>query len=105
MLTKFRNPLTLQYVRAASYVRKTNLKEENINSNLLIVEKTNNPKQIPDNKFNGFGRTFTDHLLSVDWTEKYGWQPSRLFIMDPGYSTFHYGLQAFSGNILTVTMK
>lgn len=38
----------------------------------LIVEKTNNPKpKLPKDKL-VFGKTFTDHMLEIEWTKEKG---------------------------------
>jgi branched-chain amino acid aminotransferase len=50
----------------------------------------------------GFGQTFTDHMVSVDFTEGRGWHDARLepygpLVLDPATSVFHYGQELFEG--------
>ncbi|ELW47158.1 Branched-chain-amino-acid aminotransferase, mitochondrial [Tupaia chinensis] len=49
-----------------------------------------------------FGKTFTDHMLLVEWTEKKGWgqpriQPFQNLQLHPACSGLHYSLQLFEG--------
>ncbi|MET8650370.1 MULTISPECIES: branched-chain amino acid aminotransferase [Nocardia] len=50
----------------------------------------------------GFGRFFTDHMVSIDYTEGEGWSNARLepygsLAMDPSTMVFHYGQAIFEG--------
>lgn len=50
----------------------------------------------------GFGRTFTDHMVTVRWDEELGWHDGRLepygpISLDPSASVFHYGQECFEG--------
>jgi branched-chain amino acid aminotransferase len=50
----------------------------------------------------GFGRYFTDHMVSVKWTEESGWHEASLrayepLMLDPGTSVLHYGQAIFEG--------
>ncbi|MEV0378537.1 branched-chain amino acid aminotransferase [Nonomuraea sp. NPDC050643] len=50
----------------------------------------------------GFGQTFTDHMISVDYTEGQGWHDARLMpygplSLDPATSVFHYAQELFEG--------
>ncbi|GII31700.1 branched-chain amino acid aminotransferase [Planotetraspora mira] len=50
----------------------------------------------------GFGQTFTDHMVSIDWTEGRGWHDARLepygpLVLDPATSVFHYAQELFEG--------
>jgi branched-chain amino acid aminotransferase len=50
----------------------------------------------------GFGRYFTDHMVSVRWTEGRGWHDGKLepygpFTFDPATAVFHYGQELFEG--------
>ena len=45
-----------------------------------------------------FGRTFSDHMLEIDWDEKNGWhnpviKPYGPFAMSPAASVLHYGIE------------
>ncbi|MDH2409554.1 branched-chain amino acid aminotransferase [Streptomyces chitinivorans] len=50
----------------------------------------------------GFGRHFTDHMVTIRWTEGRGWhdaqlQPYAPFQMDPANMTLHYAQTIFEG--------
>jgi branched-chain amino acid aminotransferase len=50
----------------------------------------------------GFGQTFTDHMITVEWTEGQGWHDARLtpygpLTLDPATSVFHYAQELFEG--------
>jgi len=50
----------------------------------------------------GFGQTFTDHMVSIEWTEGRGWHDARLepygpLVLDPATSVFHYAQELFEG--------
>lgn len=65
----------------------------------LQLEMTQKPHKKPDpNETLVFGKTFTDHMLMVDWTEKKGWghpriQPFQNLMLHPACSALHYSLQ------------
>lgn len=73
-----------------------------INSDLLIVEKTTTPKpKLPREKL-VFGQSFSDHLLEIDWSNDHGWHAPKIrpygdFTVSPAASVFHYGMGAFEG--------
>ncbi|MEU3165296.1 branched-chain amino acid aminotransferase [Streptosporangium sp. NPDC006930] len=50
----------------------------------------------------GFGQVFTDHMISIDYTEGEGWHDARLMpygplSLDPATSVFHYAQELFEG--------
>ncbi|MEO6821109.1 MAG: branched-chain amino acid aminotransferase [Candidatus Nanopelagicales bacterium] len=50
----------------------------------------------------GFGRHFTDHMVSIRWTAKDGWYDAELvpygpIPMDPATNVLHYGQEIFEG--------
>ncbi len=50
----------------------------------------------------GFGRHFTDHMVTVRWTEGRGWHDARLtpygpLQLDPATMALHYGQEIFEG--------
>ncbi|MEV4221380.1 MULTISPECIES: branched-chain amino acid aminotransferase [unclassified Nonomuraea] len=50
----------------------------------------------------GFGQVFTDHMISIDYTEGRGWHDARLqpygpLSLDPATSVFHYAQELFEG--------
>ena len=49
-----------------------------------------------------FGQTFTDHMLTIDWSETKGWntpkiRPYAKLAIDPSSVCLHYGIQCFEG--------
>ncbi len=49
-----------------------------------------------------FGRSFTDHMVSISWTREQGWFDARLeayapITMDPACVVLHYGQEVFEG--------
>ena len=50
----------------------------------------------------GFGKYFTDHMLSITWTSEAGWHDARIepygpLSIDPACSVLHYGQEIFEG--------
>ena len=50
----------------------------------------------------GFGKVFTDHMVSIDWTEGCGWHdatlgPRRPLSLDPATAVLHYAQEIFEG--------
>lgn len=50
----------------------------------------------------GFGRYFTDHMITVDWTPEDGWHQARLrpygpLQLDPATAVLHYAQEIFEG--------
>ncbi|KAL8697166.1 MAG: hypothetical protein Q9201_007275, partial [Fulgogasparrea decipioides] len=74
----------------------------NINPDALTITKTTTPKSLVPPEELVFGRTFTDHMLSVEWTASSGWLPPRItpyqnLSLDPATCVFHYAFEAFEG--------
>lgn len=49
-----------------------------------------------------FGQQFTDHMVSIDWTEDEGWHNAQVrayepISLDPASNVFHYGQAIFEG--------
>ena len=49
-----------------------------------------------------FGQEFTDHMVSIDWTEDKGWHNAQVrayepIALDPAANVFHYGQAIFEG--------
>jgi len=50
----------------------------------------------------GFGRLFTDHMVTITWTPDLGWHDANLrpygpLVLDPATAVFHYGQSIFEG--------
>ena len=50
----------------------------------------------------GFGQVFTDHMITLRWTQERGWHDGKLepygpFTLDPATQVFHYGQELFEG--------
>ncbi len=50
----------------------------------------------------GFGRVFSEHMLTIRWTRAGGWEQARLgpygpLVLDPATSALHYGQSVFEG--------
>ena len=50
----------------------------------------------------GFGKVFTDHMVSISWTREQGWHDAKVMPygpipMDPAASVLHYGQEIFEG--------
>lgn len=54
-------------------------------------------EKLPKEKLQ-FGKTFTDHMLDIDWDVKSGWKAPRIIpyqplALDPAATALHYALQ------------
>lgn len=73
-----------------------------IDASLVKVTGTTTPKvPLPPSKL-VFGKTFTDHMLTVDWNSNTGWaepliQPYGPLSLDPSSTVFHYAFCLFEG--------
>ncbi|KAL5362803.1 aminotransferase [Aspergillus floccosus] len=68
----------------------------------LTITKTTTPKELTPAKDLVFGKTFTDHMLSIEWTAANGWQTPRIvpyqnLSLDPSACVFHYAFECFEG--------
>ncbi|KAL8812538.1 MAG: hypothetical protein Q9223_007269, partial [Gallowayella weberi] len=74
----------------------------NIDPNALSITRTTTPKALVPPEELVFGRTFTDHMLSIEWTASQGWLPPRItpyqnLSLDPATCVFHYAFECFEG--------
>jgi len=73
-----------------------------IESKDLTITMTSNPQpKLPKEQL-AFGRTFTDHMLEIDYNETDGWsapviKPYGDLSLSPAASSLHYALQCFEG--------
>ncbi|PYH97563.1 branched-chain amino acid aminotransferase II [Aspergillus ellipticus CBS 707.79] len=68
----------------------------------LQVTKTTTPKELTAPQDLVFGKTFTDHMLSIEWTAAKGWHapqigPYQNLSLDPSACVFHYAFECFEG--------
>lgn len=74
-----------------------------IKSSDIKLTKSTKPKPKPTNiGAIEFGREFTDHMLSVRWTEKGGWEAPEIkpygnLSIDPAAKVLHYAVEGFEG--------
>ncbi|PNS19715.1 branched-chain amino acid aminotransferase [Sphaceloma murrayae] len=73
-----------------------------LDTSALSVQKTTTPKEIIPNEELVFGRHFTDHMLTIEWTASEGWMDPRItpyqnFSLDPATCVFHYAFTCFEG--------
>jgi len=75
-----------------------------LDSSKLVVEKAGladmKPKPPVDQL--AFGKVFTDHMLTIDWTKDGGWQAPQIkpfadFQLHPGAKVLHYAQELFEG--------
>jgi len=68
----------------------------------LHITKTKHPKTLPKPEDLVFGKEFTDHMLTIEWSEKDGWLdpqivPYQNLSLDPATCVFHYAFECFEG--------
>ncbi|KAI1183560.1 branched-chain amino acid aminotransferase [Nemania serpens] len=73
-----------------------------IDPSALVINRTGKPKPLEDPSTLVFGRNFTDHMLTIEWTQTEGWrapviQPYQNLSLDPATCVFHYGFECFEG--------
>ena len=66
------------------------------------VEKTQNPKNKPDENDLKFGVEFTDHMFVMEYDEGQGWHDGKIIPyapleLDPAAVSLHYGQEMFEG--------
>ena len=68
----------------------------------IKITLTDSPKAKPQTEKLGFGKTFTDHMFIMNYTEGKGWHDARIVpygpvSLDPASMVFHYGQEMFEG--------
>ncbi|KAM4651570.1 branched-chain-amino-acid aminotransferase, cytosolic-like isoform 1-T1 [Discoglossus pictus] len=68
----------------------------------LQTELNKQPKKKPDVSNLVFGKTFTDHMLTVEWSNEKGWanpqiKPFQNLSLHPATSALHYSVELFEG--------
>ncbi|MEA1648391.1 branched-chain amino acid aminotransferase [Nitrospirillum sp. BR 11164] len=72
----------------------------------FTIDRTSNPTddatraRILENP--GFGKVFTDHMVTIRWTEGQGWHDAKVtarvpFALDPAAAVLHYAQEIFEG--------
>ncbi|CAG8975106.1 hypothetical protein HYALB_00008947 [Hymenoscyphus albidus] len=77
-------------------------KIQDIDPSKLTITKTKAPKELIPASELVFGRSFTDHMLSIEWTASEGWLAPRItpyqnLSLDPASCVFHYAFECFEG--------
>ncbi|CAG8506438.1 6778_t:CDS:2 [Ambispora gerdemannii] len=75
---------------------------QDINHKNISVELSKNPKTPLPYKDLVFGRSFTDHMLNIEWDSKIGWsnpiiKPYGPLSLDPSSVVLHYSFECFEG--------
>ncbi|KAL4801310.1 aminotransferase [Aspergillus unguis] len=73
-----------------------------LDASKLTIKKTTTPKELLPSKDLVFGKTFTDHMLTIEWTANDGWHapqivPYQKLQLDPSACVFHYAFECFEG--------
>ncbi|KZZ91445.1 branched-chain amino acid aminotransferase, cytosolic [Moelleriella libera RCEF 2490] len=73
-----------------------------LDASRLSVTETQSPKPLSEPETLVFGKEFTDHMLSVEWTIEDGWldpkiTPYQNLSLDPATCVFHYAFECFEG--------
>lgn len=72
----------------------------NIQASNLKIMKTERPREKIDKDKLVFGKTFTDHMIEIEWTQAGGWnnpliKPFGPLLLNPSASVFHYATEVF----------
>ncbi|KAG7194993.1 branched-chain-amino-acid transaminase bat2 [Scheffersomyces spartinae] len=73
-----------------------------LDASRLQINKTSTPKHKLANDQLVFGKTFTDHMLEIEWDAQSGWgvpkiSPYHNLSLDPSCAVFHYAFELFEG--------
>ncbi|KAK6465348.1 branched-chain amino acid transaminase [Scheffersomyces coipomensis] len=73
-----------------------------LDASKLIIQKTTTPNEKLANDKLVFGKTFTDHMLEIEWTAENGWgtptiSPYHKLTLDPSTIVLHYAFELFEG--------
>lgn len=80
----------------------TSVARTDIDRSKLVVTHTTTPRPRVPNDQLVFGRTFSDHMLEIEWTASTGWQTPRInpyhkLCLEPSATVFHYAVELFEG--------
>lgn len=73
-----------------------------LDASKLEITKTTKPSEPLPKEELVFGKSFTDHILEVEWTAEKGWgvptiKPYHNFSLDPATCVLHYSFELFEG--------
>ncbi|CCH58850.1 hypothetical protein TBLA_0A10720 [Henningerozyma blattae CBS 6284] len=73
-----------------------------LDSTKLKITRVQTPSKPRPNEELVFGKTFTDHMLTIQWDATKGWydpeiKPYAPFTLDPSSIVFHYAFELFEG--------
>ena len=88
--------------KSLSSTNKRNIMTAGLDASKLEITKAENLKPILPNDQLVFGKTFTDHMLEIEWTKDQGWgtpkiSPYHNLSLDPSAVVFHYAFELFEG--------
>ncbi|KAL1983581.1 hypothetical protein VTN96DRAFT_10241 [Rasamsonia emersonii] len=88
--------------RSYSVKPETNTELPGLDPSKLTITRTTTPKELIPPEQLVFGKTFTDHMLTIEWTATDGWQAPRItpyqnLSLDPATCVFHYAFECFEG--------
>ncbi|PKX93191.1 branched-chain amino acid aminotransferase, cytosolic [Aspergillus novofumigatus IBT 16806] len=100
---RVQNPATIQsWQRYFSAASASASQLAGLDPSKLTITKTTTPKELLAPKDLVFGKTFTDHMLSIEWSAANGWNAPRIvpyqnLSLDPSACVFHYAFECFEG--------
>lgn len=73
-----------------------------LDASKVVITKCQSPSTPKPNDQLVFGKTFTDHMITIPWSQENGWgipkiQPYGNLSLDPSSSVFHYAFEVFEG--------
>ncbi|PFH50735.1 hypothetical protein AMATHDRAFT_75423 [Amanita thiersii Skay4041] len=96
----------LRSLRSPSLIRAAHVRYNSslpdIDAKNLQFTRTSNPKPIPQSSTLVFGKTFSDHMLTIPWNIEAGWgtpeiKPYGPLALDPSCTVLHYAQTVFEG--------
>lgn len=101
MLAKHNIRLTASRILPSS-IRRMTTGVAPLDAARLKIEAIDKPSKPRPNDELVFGQTFTDHMLTIEWTKANGWdapviKPYGKLALDPSSCVFHYGFELFEG--------
>ncbi|PYH86087.1 cytosolic TPA: hypothetical branched-chain amino-acid transaminase [Aspergillus uvarum CBS 121591] len=95
-----RLPRTIHPIRTASLYHCRHASSQS--GPFLRIQKTQSPSPLPEAGQLQFGRAFTDHIFTFEWTTEHGWTnpqitPYGKLPLDPAACVLHYAFTCFEG--------